>query len=164
MVFSDIHNAGSSDLEADATTHVNAQWYHICIGVDTDASDKVLFYVDGTEEGNDGYTKVGDTEMFENGGEVSIGRSHVFADDYISAKIADFIVVEGQQLAATDFGYDNGGTWSWKDYAGSFGTHGFRVNPQNSSQIGTDQSGNGYSFTLNNMDTSNFDGADFPPT
>lgn len=163
LTFSDRHNGGSSDVENNTTVFVDDQWYHICIAVDTDASDKVLFYADGVEEGNDGYTKVGDTEMFENGGQVSIGFTHVFSSDYISAKVADFIVVEGQQLAASDFGYDSGGTWSWKEYEGSFGAHGFRINPRNSSDIGTDQSGNGYNFTLINIDSSNFDGADLPP-
>lgn len=96
------------------------------------------------------------------------GSTHRIGNDSMSAffegKLSDLIVVEGQSLAPDNFGFDDGGTWKWKDYEGVFGDHGFRINPQDSSEIGTDQSGNGNDFTLNNMGTGNFDSGDTPPT
>lgn len=155
-----------ADTLDDPGVLTNGTWYHICVTVDTEASagNAVNIYVNGVAFDANESTGDPDTVLFENGEDISIGYSTAFFGDHIDGRIADFIVVEGQVLGPDNFGFDDGGTWKWKDYTGAFGNHGFRINPQDSSEIGTDQSGNGYDFTLNNMDSSNFDSADIPPT
>lgn len=145
-------------------------WRHIVLRYDSTeaaAADRVRMYVDNSEVSDDGFSpslNADSSGMLANGVGHAIGADEALGAIPFDGKIADLIVVEGQSLAPSNFAFDNGGTWSWKDYTGTFGTHGFRINPQDSSEIGADKSGNGNDFTLNNMDTSNFDGADTPPT
>lgn len=170
LVFYSDEGASAVNQETTAGSINLAAWHHVVFRIDTTqatAANRIRIYLDGSP--NDGQNIIGPgaqnsdiTAMFFNGGNVTIGTNSVGGGRF-DGRMADIVVVEGQSLAPSEFGYDNGGTWSWKDYTGSVGTHGFRINPQNSGEIGTDQSGNGYNFTLNNMDTSNFDAADLPP-
>ena len=155
-------------LEYDPGAVVVSTWANFIVAVDTTqatAANRCRIYKDGSELTTvESTTPAQNTDLFifTNSSNIGIGANSV-GSGFFDGRLADIIVVEGQQLTPSDFGYDNGGTWSWKDYTGTYGTHGLRINPQNSSEIGTDKSGNGYNFTLNNMDASNFDSGDLPP-
>jgi hypothetical protein len=161
--------SGSTTLfEYKANTYAIA-WQHYLIAIDTRLStsaDRCRLYRNGSlitgTTANETPAQNSDLYFFTNSAPLGIGANPA-PSEYFEGQLADIVAVEGQALTPSDFGYDNGGTWSWKNYTGSFGTHGFRVNPQNSGDIGTDQSGNGNTFTLNNMDSSNFDSGDLPP-
>lgn len=63
--------------------------------------------------------------------------------------------------AATDFAYDNGGTWTAKKYAGSYGTYGYRLDGTDGFN---DTSGVGTDFTGTNMTVGdNISHSDLPP-
>ena len=72
-----------------------------------------------------------------------------FYDGYIS----EAYLVDGQQLDATSFGQTDTDTGIWipKAYTGTYGTNGFYLKFANSASLGTDSSGNGNTFTVNNL-------------
>ncbi|MEM8971089.1 MAG: cadherin-like domain-containing protein [Pseudomonadota bacterium] len=143
-----------------------AVWSHYTISVDKDAADAadiVRLFENGQLLPANEDVSTESTLMFQNGFDLNIGFDGLFNDFFLFARLADLIVVEGQALLPDEVNYVSA-TGGWKDYTGTFGNHGFRLNPQNDQEIGLDQSGNGNDFTLVNMDASNFDPNDIPPT
>lgn len=61
------------------------------------------------------------------------------------------IFVDGQALAASNFGRTSADTGQWvnKTYTGTYGNNGFKLNFSNSAALGTDSSGNGNNWTTN---------------
>jgi len=58
----------------------------------------------------------------------TIGRSPAVAIRYFNGYLADVHFIDGQALAATDFGApDDYGVWQPKAFAGSYGTNGFHL-------------------------------------
>jgi hypothetical protein len=74
---------------------------------------------------------------------------------YLSAYLADIHFIDGQALAATDFGeFDSNSVWQPKVFAGTYGTNGFKLDFSDISSdaaLGTDTSGNGNTWTVNNL-------------
>jgi hypothetical protein len=61
--------------------------------------------------------------------------------------------IDGQALTPSSFGetdFDTG-IWKPKAYTGTYGTNGFYLQFKNSASLGTDSSGNGNTFTVNNL-------------
>jgi hypothetical protein len=67
--------------------------------------------------------------------------------------IAECHYLDGVTAVQTDFGeYDeDSGIWKPKAYAGSYGDNGCYLNFDDSASLGADSSGNGNTFTLNNI-------------
>ena len=65
--------------------------------------------------------------------------------------LAEFIGVDGQQLAPTSFGEFKNGVWIPIDYSGTYGNNGFRLKFENSSDLGNDSSGNNNDFSTNGL-------------
>jgi hypothetical protein len=61
--------------------------------------------------------------------------------------------IDGQQLTPSSFGEtdEDTGIWKPKAYTGTYGTNGFYLQFKNSASLGTDSSGNGNTFTVNNL-------------
>jgi hypothetical protein len=62
-------------------------------------------------------------------------------------------MIDGQQLTPSSFGetdFDTG-IWKPKAYTDTYGTNGFYLQFKNSASLGTDSSGNGNTFTVNNL-------------
>jgi hypothetical protein len=79
-----------------------------------------------------------------------IGRE---GGNYFSGYMAETYLVDGQQLTPSSFGetdFDTG-IWKPKAYTGTYGTNGFYLQFKNSASLGTDSSGNGNTFTVNNL-------------
>lgn len=69
------------------------------------------------------------------------------ADDDWDGRIFDFIAAEGVYDAdPTNFNFSSANGGEWTDYAGGFGTYGFRIDGQSISDAGADSSGNGNHF------------------
>ena len=141
----------TSALYRDAT-----EWMHIVAVIDTDntiAGDRMRLYVNGVEVTDFS------TDINPNVGQVSVVNSTSYthrmgsfegAQHYHNGYASDFYFVDGQALAATDFGYeDEYGKWQPKAYAGSYGTNGFYLDFSDSSNLGKDASGNGNNWTVN---------------
>jgi hypothetical protein len=67
--------------------------------------------------------------------------------------MSDLFFIDGQALTPSSFGEtdEDTGIWKPKAYTGTYGTNGFYLQFKNSASLGTDSSGNGNTFTVNNL-------------
>tara|TARA_B100000214_G_scaffold350912_1_gene304928 strand:- start:1421 stop:2848 length:1428 start_codon:yes stop_codon:yes gene_type:complete len=134
-------------------------WYHIVTAVDTTngtAGDRLRIYINGVEETsfstetnfsqNDSTMHNANSSYMEIG--TVIGEANRFCG-YIS----EVISISGSQLAPTTFGeFDSDtGIWIPIEYTGSFPQNSVFLEFKDSSSLGTDTSGNGQTFTLQNI-------------
>jgi hypothetical protein len=138
-------------------------WYHLVLAIDTTqstASDRLKLYINGSQvtsfSTNDNFSQNDDTGV--NGTFAhQIGRyfrnsstEHPF-DGYMT----DIYLIDGLQLTPTSFGsFDSNGVWQAAAYSGTFGTNGFYLGFDDSSDLGADSSGNNNDFTANNLQSS----------
>lgn len=79
-----------------------------------------------------------------------------YSADTFDGYLADVARVGGQQLTPASFGETNAltGVWQPKAYTGTYGTNGFYLDFEDTSSVaalGTDSSGNGNTWTVNNV-------------
>jgi len=134
-------------------------WYHIVLAVNTAGSgtDKIKLYVNGTLETSfstdnrssiSGDLYIGDNVLHFIGGQVTTGTTNAFWDGYI----ADFYYIDGSQLTADSFAETNSnGIWIPKEYSGSYGSNGVKIDGRDASDLGDDESGNGNDFTTSGL-------------
>lgn len=133
-------------------------WYHVVVAFDTTQTtqeDRIKFYVNGeqlTEFSQTTWPPSNALINVNSGGAHRIGSLRPYvATIWGDASFAEMHLVDGQQLAATDFGeYDNKKVWNPKEYEGTYGTTGFYLDFSDPDALGTDRSG-----TNNNWVTSN---------
>ena len=138
-------------------------WYHIVLAVDTTqatAANRQTIYVNGSSvtlaTSALGFPIQNFNTFFNfSGGENDIG-SNYFTAGYADQYMSEFYLIDGQALTASSFGQTDpsvpsSGIWIPKAYTGSFGTNGFYQKYANSAALGTDSSGNGNTFTANNL-------------
>jgi hypothetical protein len=136
-----------------------AAWYHLVFAVDTTSStagNRLRIYVNGVEEtsfatetnfdqndltlhnANSSYMEVGSV----------IGESPRF-----NGYIAEVNSITGTQYASTAFGKfdDDSGIWIPIKFTGSYAENSVFLEFKDSSSLGTDTSGNGQTFTLQNL-------------
>ena len=159
-----IYAQGTSSLITSALLRDVSAWYHIVLAVDTDqgtASNRIKIYINGVLQTLTGtYPSSGYQFDFNNSIQHRIGSFNDGAGNYHYADyyLADVHVIDGQALAASDFGeLDSNSVWQPKKFAGTYGTNGFHLDfSANSSNaaLGTDASGNGNTWTVNNIQAS----------
>jgi len=132
-------------------------WYHIVVAMDTTqatSSNRVKIYVNGVQEtvyDTATYPSQNYDTSFNNTGEHKIGQFPGNANFPLNAYLADFHLVDGQQLAPTEFGNtDSDGVWQPKRFSGAHGTNGFHLDFKDTAAIGNDASGS------NNLTATNF--------
>ena len=134
-------------------------WYHLVIVMDSSqatAADRVKLYVNGVQETLAGTQPNQNTEAFWNNANAHyIGRPPNNTTDIFNGYLADVYFIDGSALDPTSFGeIDNNNVWQPKKYSGSYGTNGFHLDfsdNSSNSALGTDSSGNGNNFTVNNL-------------
>ena len=136
-------------------------WYHFVIKVDTTdgtAANRIKLYVNGVEETSfsiDNRSSINQNHDFpvNNTEDHIIGNSQIEGSQYYNGYIAEWIQLDGTAAAPTSFGEfdDDSGIWKPKDPSAlSFGTNGFWLDFEDSSNLGNDASG-GTDFTLTNI-------------
>ena len=140
-------------------------WYNIIVAIDSTQStlnDRIKIYVNGVLEtsfasntfagGQNFNTNVND-DVIHAVGYDTLNNSVPF-DGYIS----EFHLIDGTQLAASDFGeFNDNGVWIPKAYEGTYGTNGFYLEFKetgtgaDASGMGADTSGNGNHFAVTNL-------------
>ena len=135
-------------------------WYHIVLKVDTTdgtAADRMKLYVNGVEEtsfATDNRANINQNFDFavNNTEDHIIGNSMIEGSAYYNGYITEWIQLDGTAAAPTSFGeFDDSGIWKPKDPSElSFGTNGFWLDFEDSSNLGNDASG-GTDFTLTNV-------------
>ncbi len=142
----------------------DGSWHHYVYAVDTTAAsagDRIRLYKDGaqlvTSTISNDYDQNEDAEFLKAGHTLLLGNG---SSTFAAKRMAFIDVVEGAAMAPTDFAFDNGGVWTRKRYAGSYGTYGFAFD---GSDLFNDVSGNDLHMTPENMDAGNLDPYDLPP-
>jgi len=133
-------------------------WYHIVMAVDTTQAtntNRFKLYVNGSQ------VTSFDVATYPNQNTDTIYNSAIAtylgygagSNLYLNGYISEFYSIDGQQLDATSFGETDtlSGIWIPKAYTGTYGTNGFYLQFKNSASLGTDSSGNGNTFTVNNL-------------
>jgi len=143
----------SSNLVRDTSA-----WYHLVVRCDTTqgtASNRLRVYLNGAEvtyASYSNFTENGEGQVSESGTKHWIGRRN--AGDYFDGYFAETVLVDGSSLAPTSFGeYDSDSPQIWKpiDVSGlTFGTNGFYLDYEDSSNLGNDANG-GTDFTEANL-------------
>jgi hypothetical protein len=155
---------GSAFVTYRTTTQVfrdASAWYHLVIAVDTaqaTANDRIKIYVNGTQ-----ITAFNTTNNPSLNADLAVNAtfSHRLGSEfnqfYFDGCIADVFLIDGQALTPSDFGeFDTNGVWQPIDASGlTFGTNGFRLpfsDNSTAAALGTDTSSNGNTWTVNNLD------------
>ena len=134
-------------------------WYHIVIVYDSAqdvSADRVTISFNGVK------ITAFDTEEYpaENldsflGTDVRTGFGRYIsyeAGPYLDAYLAEVHYVNGSALAVSEFGETNDdGVWAAKEYTGSYGTGGFFLDFEDSSDLGNDVSGNNNDMTTSGL-------------
>ena len=125
-------------------------WYSIIIAVDTTqgtASNRVKLYVNGTRVtsfATENYPAENLNTLVNAANKLYVGTS-VGTNSFYDGYLAEFCLVDGSQLAETNFGEfddDSPQIWKPKDVSGlSFGTNGFYLDFEASGNLGNDANG-----------------------
>jgi len=142
-------------------------WYHVVIAFDSSQgtdSNRVKLYVNGVQETSFATgtypSQNDDLEANTNGIPLTWGAEGVNNDEYFDGYIAETVFIDGQQLAADQFGEFDSDSGIWKpiDVSGlTFGTNGYFLEfkesgtSANASGMGADTSGNTHHFAVNNL-------------
>jgi hypothetical protein len=135
-------------------------WYHIVLAFDATQGtnpNKLKLYVNGSEVttfATDNRSSISNQDYAINAVEShTIGSNR--GSNYFNGYLADVHFIDGQALDPSSFGeFDDNGVWQPIAYAGSYGTNGFHLDFADNSTaaaLGTDTSGNGNTWTVNNI-------------
>ena len=141
-------------------------WNHFLLAWDTTqstASNRTRLYLNGTEitsfttyNGNTVQYPTLNREFwtFDDNLHLIGARQASGPGNFFDGYLAEFIAVDGTQLAPTDVGESKNGVWIPKDPSGlTFGTNGFHLKFENASDLGNDSSGNNNDFTASGLGT-----------
>jgi hypothetical protein len=130
------YNGTKLNLETNAVFRDTSAWYHVVVKIDTTQAtntDRAAIYVNGVEQTyaattwpsqNDNVLINLDTHPSFIGCRESLAQN-------LNAYLADIHFIDGQALAPTDFGkYDSNSVWQPKEFAGTYGTNGFKLRQQ----------------------------------
>jgi len=140
-------------------------WMHLVLVWDSDhavANDRQRLYINGVRE-TDFATFSNPSAGQEIG--INLGEIHRLGISYnisgaavnypFDGYMADIHFLDGYSYGPEYFGEsDSYGIWIPKEYTGSYGSNGFKIDGRDSSDLGDDESGNGNDFTETNFDTS----------
>jgi hypothetical protein len=135
-------------------------WYHIVLAFDNTqatSTNRTKLYVNGSQI-TAFNTASYQSQNFDTGINLSGQTNYIGREggNYFSGYMAETYLIDGQQLTPSSFGQTDpsvpsSGIWQPKAYTGSYGTNGFYLKFGNSAALGTDSSGNGNTFTVNNL-------------
>ena len=130
-------------------------WYHLVVAFDTTQgtdTNRIKMYINGsqvTSFSTTNYPSQNHQTRYNNNNAQRIGSYPDQDQSYFDGYMAEYHLVDGQQLTPSDFGeYNDNGVWIPKEYEGSYGTNGFYLEfketgtDADASGIGADTSGN----------------------
>jgi len=137
-------------------------WYHIVLAYDTTqatASNRVKLYINGSQNTTfdvETYPSQNYNSQMNRAVETNISRRVLYNAYFFNGYMSEINFIDGQALTPSSFGQTDpsvpsSGIWQPKAYTGSYGTNGFYLKFANSAALGTDSSGNGNTFTANNL-------------
>ena len=136
-------------------------WYHAVVAVDTTqgtAANRVKIFINGVQETSLSVANYPaenfDVVSMASGKEIGIGNRMNGNSRYFDGYLAEVVFCDGQVYGPTDFGEfdeDSPTIWKPKDVSGlTFGTNGFYLDFEDSSNLGNDANG-GTDLTETNL-------------
>jgi len=136
---------GSSFFPTDGVYRDPGAWYHVCLSV---SSGTGTLYVNGTSV-KSSITGLGAPDIVQIGAWWDSGPS---PSGHFSGLMADIHWIDGTAEVPSDFAEtDSNGLWVPKEYDGTYGDNGFRLDFADDSDLGNDVSGNNNDFTTTNL-------------
>ena len=135
-------------------------WYHVVWAFDTTQTtdtDRIKLYVNGVQQTFRSYTAPAEDGVFSinNNSLHKISGAVYTTGQYFDGYMAEIHFIDGLQLDATSFAETNEDTGQWipKDCSEdlTYGTNGFYLKFDNTSDLGEDSSGNDNDWTANNL-------------
>jgi len=140
---------GSSTYTTDRLFRDPSAWAHLAV---LNNAGTITLYVNGVQETSGGFSST--ISSGTAAGVVSIGRFYNTGSGahYLDGYLSDFYFIEGSAVNPVDnfIESNNYGGYKPKAYTGSFGTNGFHLKFDDSSDIGADDAGSN-DFTATNL-------------
>lgn len=156
-------NCNTSSTQRITITSVSAfrdpsAWYHVVAAIDTTQatnSNGVKIYVNGVQQTLT-YTVYTQNVSTAINNTVAQALGQVINVEYFDGYMTEINLIDGQALTPSSFGTTDATTGAWipMPYTGTYGTNGFYLNFKDNSStgaLGLDYSGNGNSWTANNI-------------
>jgi hypothetical protein len=157
------YNSFSGSVNSQNLHRDPSAWYHVLASVDSTqaiSTDRVKLYVNGAEVAYaaDLYPSLNRDFAVNNTVAHKVGQ--YFTTNSSNFYLADIHFIDGQALDPTSFGeFDTNGVWQPIDASGlTYGTNGFHLpfsDNSTAAALGTDTSGNGNDWTVNNLAITN---------
>jgi hypothetical protein len=135
-------------------------WYHFVFVHDSTqavASERLRLYVNGIREtsfSTENYPALNSSGYFNTNTVHYIGGGTGTANR-LDAYMAEIHFLDGLGYDPSFFGeFNSSGIWIPKEYTGSYGSNGFKIDGRDASDLGDDESGNGNDFTSYNLTAS----------
>ena len=137
-----------------------AAWYHVVLVFDSTqatAANRAKIYLNGIQQSlnSPSYPSLNADGLCNTAQLHAIGRQGNNNFNYFDGYLADIHFCDGTAYDASAFGeFDDNGIWQPKKFAGVYGTNGFKLNFSDNSTaaaLGTDSSGRGNTWTVNNI-------------
>jgi len=157
----DFYYSKSGSISADLVTtrlfRDTTAWYHIVCVMDTTnvvPSERMRIYVNGAREtsfSTETYPSKDAVPDFNTASEHGVGVFAVSTDTrHFDGYLAEIHFLDGYAYGPEFFGeLEENGIWIPKEYTGSYGTNGFKIDGRDSNDLGDDESGqnNDYAAT-----------------
>jgi len=155
------YTGSSNDVRSTQVFRDVSAWYHVVVKADTTnaiANERFIIYVNGTRIPLDAYSAPSlNSDFYVNYGvatyfgyRVGGGNSQAM-DGYLS----EIHFIDGTAYGPEFFGeLESNGIWIPKEYDGSYGSKGYKIDGRDSSDLGDDESGNGNDFSTSGLDAS----------
>ena len=159
IYFSSTAGVSDSPIVPTRVFRDTSAWYHLVFAIDTTqgtAADRVKIYVNGVQETvftTTNYPSQNDNLEIMAAKAQGIGGYNDGTDYRFAGYMSEFVGIDGQALAPTEFGEFDADSGIWKpiDVSGlTFGTNGFYLDFKDSANLGNDASG-GLDFTETNI-------------
>lgn len=153
-----VHAFGSNRLITDREFRDPSAWYHFVLSIDSTqavSSERIRLYVNGQREtsfSTESYPSQNANGSWWASNYFQIGRTYG-TSNYMDGYLAEIVYIDGTALDPSSFGeYNSSNIWIPKDVSGlTFGTNGFHIKGESSSDLGNDSSGNNNDFTASGL-------------
>ena len=149
----DVSSAGKGTVTTDMVFRDPTAWYHIVVSKDA-ANAQVFIYVNGSVVTTTTSVAIADVDGYFNATETQgIGGRSYSAGQYFDGYFTEFIMIDGSELLPSSFGeFNSDGVWIPVDPSAlTFGTNGFWLDFEDSSDLGNDVSGNNNDYTSSGL-------------
>jgi len=137
-------------------------WYHLVGVLDTTnnvSSERMRMYINGKRETvftNETYPSKDATPLVNYAATVhSLGRAYnagTYSGYYYDGYMSEIHFLDGYAYGPEYFGeFNSSNIWIPKEYDGSYGTNGFKIDGRDSSDLGDDESGQGNDYTASGL-------------